>query len=46
VSLVWIVPILAILIGASLVVRNWMQQGPVITISSTAARDWWRTRPR
>lgn len=33
VSLVWIVPILAILIGASLVVRNWMQQGPVITIS-------------
>lgn len=33
VSLVWIVPILAILIGASLVVRNWMQQGPVIAIS-------------
>jgi len=33
VSLVWIVPILAILVGASLVVRNWMQQGPVISIS-------------
>ncbi|MDZ3992135.1 intermembrane transport protein PqiB [Pseudomonas sp. Teo4] len=33
VSLVWIVPILALLVGASLVVRNWMQQGPVITIS-------------
>jgi len=33
VSLVWIVPIIALLIGASLVVRNWMQQGPVITIS-------------
>ena len=33
VSLVWIVPILAILVGASLVVRNWMEQGPVISIS-------------
>lgn len=33
VSLVWIVPIVAILIGASLVVRNWMQQGPVIAIA-------------
>ncbi len=32
VSLVWIVPILAILVGASLVVRNWMQEGPVISI--------------
>ncbi|WDY55659.1 PqiB family protein [Pseudomonas sp. PSKL.D1] len=33
VSLVWIVPILAILVGASLVVRSWMQEGPVISIS-------------
>jgi len=33
VSLVWIVPVLALLVGASLVVRNWMEQGPVITIS-------------
>ncbi|MFJ4153688.1 intermembrane transport protein PqiB [Pseudomonas sp. NPDC089752] len=33
VSLVWVVPILALLVGASLVVRNWMEQGPVITIS-------------
>ncbi|MFO3723555.1 intermembrane transport protein PqiB [Pseudomonas sp. HLMP] len=33
VSLVWIVPIIALLIGASLVVRSWMQEGPVITIS-------------
>ncbi|SDJ40254.1 paraquat-inducible protein B [Pseudomonas delhiensis] len=32
-SLVWIVPIIALLVGASLVVRNWMQQGPVISIS-------------
>lgn len=32
-SLVWIVPIVALLVGASLVVRNWMQQGPVISIS-------------
>lgn len=33
VSLVWIVPIIALLIGASLVVRNWLQEGPVITLS-------------
>jgi len=33
VSLVWIVPIIALLIGASLVVRSWMQEGPVITIA-------------
>lgn len=33
VSLVWIVPIIALLIGASLVVRSWMQEGPVITLS-------------
>lgn len=33
VSLVWIVPVVALLIGASLVVRNWMQEGPVITIT-------------
>ncbi|MDH4584490.1 MCE family protein [Pseudomonas sp. BN415] len=33
VSLVWIVPIVALLVGASLVVRSWMEQGPTITIS-------------
>ncbi|SDO23169.1 PqiB family protein [Pseudomonas jinjuensis] len=33
VSLVWIVPIVALLIGASLIVRSWMQQGPTIEIS-------------
>lgn len=33
ISMVWIVPILALLVGASLVVRNWMQQGPTISIS-------------
>jgi len=33
VSLVWIVPIVALLVGASLVVRNWMEQGPSIEIS-------------
>lgn len=33
VSLVWIVPIVALLIGASLVVRNWMQEGPTVTIT-------------
>jgi len=33
VSLVWIVPVVAILVGASLVVRNWMEEGPTITIT-------------
>ncbi|WP_336334498.1 intermembrane transport protein PqiB [Pseudomonas putida] len=33
VSLVWIVPILALLVGASLVVRNYLEKGPVISIS-------------
>lgn len=32
-SLVWIVPILALLVGASLVVRNYLEKGPVISIS-------------
>ncbi|WP_253452323.1 intermembrane transport protein PqiB [Pseudomonas nitroreducens] len=33
VSMVWIVPIVALLVGASLIVRNWMEQGPTIEIS-------------
>ncbi|HEF4760832.1 TPA: MCE family protein [Pseudomonas putida] len=33
VSLVWIVPIVAVLVGISLVVHNIMQQGPTITIN-------------
>ncbi|MEE1866032.1 PqiB family protein [Pseudomonas auratipiscis] len=33
VSLVWIVPIIAVLIGVSLVVHNWLQQGPTIHIT-------------
>ncbi|RFQ09775.1 mammalian cell entry protein, partial [Pseudomonas sp. ATCC 13867] len=33
ISLVWIVPMIALLVGASLVVRNWMGQGPTIEIS-------------
>ncbi|MDA8486370.1 MlaD family protein [Pseudomonas resinovorans] len=33
VSLVWIVPIVALLVGASLIVRSWMQEGPEISIS-------------
>lgn len=35
VSLVWLVPIVALLVGASLVVRNWMQEGPTLTITFT-----------
>src|SRR3546814_10079192 len=33
VSLVWIVPIIAVLVGLSLVVNNWLQEGPTITIT-------------
>ncbi|MCU1752654.1 intermembrane transport protein PqiB [Pseudomonas sp. 6D_7.1_Bac1] len=33
VSLVWIVPIVAVLVGVSLVVHNWLQQGPTITLN-------------
>lgn len=33
VSLVWIVPIVAVLVGISLVVHNIMQQGPTITVT-------------
>ncbi|WP_191831700.1 intermembrane transport protein PqiB [Pseudomonas fluorescens] len=33
VSLVWIVPIIAVLIGISLVVHDWLQQGPTIQIT-------------
>lgn len=33
VSLVWIVPIVAVLVGISLVVHNLMQEGPTITVT-------------
>lgn len=33
ISLVWIVPVIALLVGASLVIRNWMQEGPVISLT-------------
>jgi paraquat-inducible protein B len=36
-SLIWLVPIVAALIGLSLVINAWMQQGPTITISFQSA---------
>lgn len=33
VSLVWIVPMVAVLVGLSLVVHSWMQRGPTITVT-------------
>ena len=33
VSLVWIVPIVAVLVGISLVVHSWMQEGPTMTVT-------------
>jgi paraquat-inducible protein B len=37
VSLIWLVPILAALVGISLAVKAWMQQGPTIRISFASA---------
>lgn len=36
-SLIWLVPVLAALVGLSLVIHNWMQAGPEITISFQSA---------
>ena len=36
-SLIWLVPALAALVGLSLVVHNWLQAGPQITISFQSA---------
>ncbi|WP_017463258.1 intermembrane transport protein PqiB [Dyella ginsengisoli] len=36
-SLIWLVPILAAVVGLSLVVHSWMQAGPSITISFQSA---------
>ncbi|HUH30913.1 MAG TPA: MlaD family protein, partial [Rhodanobacter sp.] len=36
-SLIWLVPILAAVVGLALVVNNWMQAGPQITISFQSA---------
>ena len=33
VSLVWIVPIVAVLVGVSLVVHGWLQEGPTIQVT-------------
>ncbi len=37
VSLIWLVPILAALVGLSLVVNSWLQAGPQISITFTTA---------
>ncbi len=36
-SLIWLVPVLAALVGLSLVIHNWLQEGPQITISFQSA---------
>ncbi len=36
-SWIWLVPLVAALVGASLLVRNWMHTGPTITISFESA---------
>jgi len=37
-SLIWLVPVLAAIVGASLVVSSWLQAGPDITISFESAQ--------
>ncbi len=36
-SLIWLVPVLAALVGLSLVIHNWLQAGPDITVSFQSA---------
>ena len=36
-SLIWLVPVIAALVGLSLVINAWVQRGPVITISFQTA---------
>ncbi len=38
VTLIWLVPILAALVGVALVVQNWLQAGPAITITFESAQ--------
>jgi len=45
-QLVWIIPIVAALIGASLAVKSFMERGPVITITFKSGEGWRRARPR
>src|SRR3546814_18186351 len=37
ISWIWLVPLLAALLGASLLVRDWMPTGPTITVSFDSA---------
>src|SRR3546814_15256929 len=37
ISWIWLVPLLAALLGASLLVRDWMHTGPTITVSFDSA---------
>lgn len=36
-SWIWLVPLVAVLVGASLLIQNWMHTGPTITISFESA---------
>lgn len=36
-SWIWLVPLVAVVVGASLLVRNWMHTGPTVTISFESA---------
>lgn len=37
ISWIWLVPLVAVLVGCSLLVREWLSVGPVVTISFTSA---------
>ncbi|HUH86844.1 MAG TPA: MlaD family protein [Pusillimonas sp.] len=37
ISWIWLVPLVAVLVGASLLVRDWLSVGPVVTISFESA---------
>ncbi len=46
ISLVWIVPVVAVLVGISLVVHNLLQEGPTIVVNFKTGSGLLPTRPR
>lgn len=45
-SLVWLIPLLAALIGAGLAAKSILDQGPTVTVSFKSAEGLSRARPR
>ena len=46
ISAIWIIPLLALALGAYMVVHTWMTEGPEITITFATAEGSLRAKPR